>query len=55
MVAPTEAFHLYVIEVPDTTAPFPGDSRVGAAGIVGDVGVGVGVGVGSTETPCTAL
>lgn len=49
MVAPTEAFQLYVTEVPDTLLPLAGKDRVGASEIDADgvsVGVGIGVGVG---------
>jgi len=47
MVAPAEAFHWYVTEVPPVLLPFAGDKRVGAAGIAGEgVGVGACVGVG---------
>jgi len=47
MVAPVEAFHWYVTEVPPVLLPFAGDKRVGAAGMAGEgVGVGACVGVG---------
>ena len=55
MVALAEAFHRYVIDVPDTTVPFPGDTRVGAEGDVPGFGVGAGVGVGEGGAACTPL
>ena len=47
MVAPGEAFHWKVIEVPYTVAPLLGEDKVGAASTEG----GIGVGVGSVSPP----
>jgi hypothetical protein len=56
MVAPVEAFHWYVIEVPPALLPLAGDNKAGAAGIAEEgVGVGVGVGVGIGTDPLTKL
>ena len=48
MVAPGEAFHWKVIEVPSTVAPLLGEDKVGAEGREVD---GVGLGVGSVSPP----
>jgi hypothetical protein len=46
-IAPGEAFHWKVIEVPYTVAPLFGEDKVGAT----SVGGGGGVGVGSVSPP----
>ena len=42
MVAPGEAFHWKVIEVPYIVAPLLGEDKVGATSAEGGLGVGVG-------------
>jgi hypothetical protein len=44
MVAPGEAFHWKVIDVPDTVAALLGDTKAGATNAEGGIGVGEGAG-----------
>jgi hypothetical protein len=46
MVAPAEAFHWYITDVPAILLRFPGEDKVGAAGDPTGCPVGVGVGLG---------
>jgi hypothetical protein len=55
MVAPAEAFHWYVIEVPSALLPLAGDNRIGAAGALEAEPAAVAVDAGAIKLTMEAM